>query len=109
MSKTRWKNHAPASVSAAMNAIASAATSAGSAERRAGAEWAAALSVTVVLPEHHDAQNQTIASYPDATKLSRQATITSARVDPRRPPAIFRPLRRTGPPARDRRPLWRNW
>src|SRR5207245_2505782 len=81
------------------NAIASAATSAGSAERRAGAEWAAALSVTVVLPEHHDAQNQTIASYPDATKLSRQATITSARVDPEAPPAIFRPLRRTGPPA----------
>src|SRR5207245_6121524 len=57
------------------------------------------LSVTVVLPEHHDAQNQTVASYPDATKLSRQATITSARVDPEAPPAIFRPLRRTGPPA----------
>ena len=40
---------------------------------------------------------QAIASYPATTALSRQATITSARVDPRRPPAIFRPLRRTGP------------
>ena len=40
---------------------------------------------------------QAIASYPAATALSIQATITSARVDPRRPPAIFRPLRRTGP------------
>ena len=39
---------------------------------------------------------QAIASYPATTALSRQATITSARVDPRRPPAIFRPLRRTG-------------
>jgi hypothetical protein len=52
---------------------------------------------------------QATASYPAAARLSRQATITSARVDPEAPPAIFRPLRRTGPPARDRRPLWRNW
>ena len=40
---------------------------------------------------------QATASYPAAASLSRRATITSARVDPRRPPAIFRPLRRTGP------------
>ena len=40
---------------------------------------------------------QAIASYPATTALSRQATITSARVDPEAPPAIFRPLRRTGP------------
>ena len=40
---------------------------------------------------------QAIASYPAATALSRHATITSARVDPEAPPAIFRPLRRTGP------------
>ena len=40
---------------------------------------------------------QAPASYPAAPKVSRRATITSARVDPRRPPAIFRPLRRTGP------------
>ena len=52
---------------------------------------------------------QATASYPATTALSRHATITSARVDPEAPPAIFRPLRRTGPPARDRRPLWRNW
>ena len=40
---------------------------------------------------------QAIASYPATTALSRYATITSARVDPEAPPAIFRPLRRTGP------------
>ena len=39
---------------------------------------------------------QAPASYPAAADLSRRATITSARVDPGRPPAIFRPLRRTG-------------
>ena len=41
---------------------------------------------------------QATASYPAAARVSRHATITSARVDPRRPPAIFRPLRRTGLP-----------
>ena len=40
---------------------------------------------------------QATASYPAAPKVSRRATITSARVDPEAPPAIFRPLRRTGP------------
>ena len=40
---------------------------------------------------------QATASYPLAARVSRDATITSARVDPEAPPAIFRPLRRTGP------------
>src|SRR6186997_50566 len=34
---------------------------------------------------------QATASYPTAAGLSRQATITSARVDPEAPPAIFPP------------------
>ena len=40
---------------------------------------------------------QATASYPSAARLSRRPTITSARVDPRRPPAIF-------PPASPHRP-----
>lgn len=52
---------------------------------------------------------QATASYPAAADVSRRTTITSARVDPEAPPAIFRPLRRTGHLPRDRRPLWRNW
>ena len=48
---------------------------------------------------------QAIASYPAATALSRHATITSARVDPRRPPAIFRRFAAPGPAPRPKAPV----
>src|SRR6185369_9661373 len=107
ISSTSWKNQAPASVAAATAAIASAATAAGSEAKRVGGEWAAA-DVTDIL-------RSTIHAQTGTSVLSRRRgrvetrTITSARVDPEAPPAIFRPLRRTGHLPRDRRPLWRNW
>src|SRR4249920_2167737 len=81
-----------------MPAIASAAVNAGLAPKPACDGLAAASSVTGVSPA-------ITASYPATAALSRRGIITSARVDPPKPPAIFRRLRDGGRNRRPRAPV----
>src|ERR1700754_2679172 len=91
MSSTSWKNHAPASVAAAMAVIASAATSAALVARACDG-FAVASNVTSSLQwERPIPRSRACRGGQDHTGVFCEAN--RPRVDRHRVPAIFRPLR----------------